>query len=411
MCPGRQRGTMAIQFLVILVPVLLVMMGFAVDLGRIYLIRGELNQAASAMALAAASQLNGTQLATQSADTAAQVTANKYNFGSIVVGDQGTALTSNVSAPAYFATALDALNAYGSTSATSLADGTTARHATVNLSADAPLLFWSLLSLGQSRKTSIAASASAGVSPPLCTACGIEPFAIAALDQNELDNFGFAVNGLYTLGAQCAPGNAAAIPGTLSRIQYGVINRLDVNSAYTEPQQLFRDGAQGLTPSTSSVQSCAVAGTTESLWAAVTGQACAAANPAASLEYAMCGVSTRLSDTAPAVCAGNTDLAQVATGYAQDTDVTYVTDYSAYAGNNRRLMTLPVVDSLATLTILGFRQFLLEPNDAGGTINNPADGDGRIVAMYVGVKAPVKQGRFDGSCAATAGPGKVVLLQ
>ena len=41
---------MSIYFLVIMVPVLLGMMGFAVDLGRLWLIRGELNQAASAMA-------------------------------------------------------------------------------------------------------------------------------------------------------------------------------------------------------------------------------------------------------------------------------------------------------------------------------------------------------------------------
>jgi len=66
---GR-RGALSIQFLVILVPVVLGMMGFAVDLGRIYLVRGELNQAASAMALAAASKLNGTIAATDSATAA-----------------------------------------------------------------------------------------------------------------------------------------------------------------------------------------------------------------------------------------------------------------------------------------------------------------------------------------------------
>jgi hypothetical protein len=42
--------------LVILVPVLFGFMGFAIDLGRMYLIRGELNTAANAMAVA---QRNG----------------------------------------------------------------------------------------------------------------------------------------------------------------------------------------------------------------------------------------------------------------------------------------------------------------------------------------------------------------
>src|SRR3954468_1063676 len=41
------RGSMSLQLLVILVPVLFGLMGFALDLGRLYLIRGELNEAAN----------------------------------------------------------------------------------------------------------------------------------------------------------------------------------------------------------------------------------------------------------------------------------------------------------------------------------------------------------------------------
>ena len=58
-----------------------------------------------------------------------------------------------------------------------------------------------------------------------------------------------------------------------------------------------------------------------------------------------------------------------------------------------------------------FRQFLLEPNDANGTVNNPTDTNGRFIAMYLGVVAPVRQGRFDGGCGISTGPGKVVLHQ
>ena len=72
------------------------------------------------------------------------------------------------------------------------ADGTTARHVQISVTADAPLLFWSLLSAGVSRKTPIAVQALAGVSAPLCTACGIEPFAIAAKDAGDPVNFGLA---------------------------------------------------------------------------------------------------------------------------------------------------------------------------------------------------------------------------
>ena len=56
----RRRGSLSLQLLVVLVPVFFGLMGFALDLGRLYLIRGELNQAASSMALTAAGKLIGT---------------------------------------------------------------------------------------------------------------------------------------------------------------------------------------------------------------------------------------------------------------------------------------------------------------------------------------------------------------
>jgi len=55
---------MSIQMLVLLAPVIFGLMGFAVDLGRLYLIRGELTQTAESMATAAAARLIGTETAT-----------------------------------------------------------------------------------------------------------------------------------------------------------------------------------------------------------------------------------------------------------------------------------------------------------------------------------------------------------
>ena len=49
-----QCGVSAVQILVILVPVLFGLIGFAIDLGMIYVVKGELKTAANAMALAAA---------------------------------------------------------------------------------------------------------------------------------------------------------------------------------------------------------------------------------------------------------------------------------------------------------------------------------------------------------------------
>lgn len=420
---------MSIQFLVIMVPVLLGTMGFAIDLGRLWLVRGELNQAASVMALAAAERLNGTTAATDAATAAANATldsslgdSNKYNFGSIVVGQSTASLNSEVSPPAFFGTLVDALSAFGQVGPASTVDGTAARHVTVSLTAEAPLLFWGLLTVGQSRKTTVAASAVAGISAPLCVACGIEPFVVAAVDTTDNTDFGFVSGTLYTLRYQCngAAGANGAIAGTSGIVPYAIVDRYDLNSTFAEDQQLYRVGAQGLGPSTTSAIACSTVGSTETVWGTAAGapipvRACNVAAPNLSVENALCGVSTRLSDDAPAVCSANTDLSAVAPAYAQDSDTTQITDYTTYAGNNRRLMTLPVVDSLATLSVIGFRQFLLQPNDAAGTVNNPADGAGRFVAQYVGSVAPVRQGRIDPApltaCSITSGPGKAILHQ
>ena len=67
------------------------------------------------------------------------------------------------------------------------------------------------------------------------------------------------------------------------------------------------------------------------------------------------------------------------------------------------------------MTVLGFRQFLLNPV-ADGTYN-PMDPNGRLVALYLGAVAPLPQGWFDTrhapACRSylTTGPGKVVLHQ
>src|SRR5262249_50240836 len=152
-----------------------------------------LNQAASAMALAAASQLIGTASSTDNATAAANQSiddtasrGNKYNFGALPINQSNGNLTSTVNPPGFFSTVADAASGVANK-----ADGTTAHHVLINITADAPLLFWSLLPGGQSRKTPVAAQALAGISAPLCTACGIEPFAVAAPDATDTVNFGF----------------------------------------------------------------------------------------------------------------------------------------------------------------------------------------------------------------------------
>src|SRR5262249_50819687 len=133
-------GSMSLQLLVILVPVVFGLMGFALDFGRLYLIRGELNQAANASALAAAAQLAGTA---SSADTnitnAAQqainpTNGNRYNFGGTVIP------TVSINC---FSTLSDAST--NNQGAVTDCASTPPVFVAASISLPAPLLFWRLL--------------------------------------------------------------------------------------------------------------------------------------------------------------------------------------------------------------------------------------------------------------------------
>src|SRR5579864_8377067 len=140
---AAQRGAAAIHLLVILVPVLFGLIGFAVDLGILYSMKGELKAGASAMALAAAQQLIGTDTATSAAASALQATGNSYYFHGLPIGQTTGAVASTISEPAYYATAADAiasgLSPGGETG------GSAARYVRVTVTGQTQLLFWSFL--------------------------------------------------------------------------------------------------------------------------------------------------------------------------------------------------------------------------------------------------------------------------
>jgi len=406
--------------LVILVPVLFGLIGFAVDLGMLYVAKGELKAAANSMALAAAQRLIGTDAATGAAGTAALLTVenasgfgNKYNFNGRAIGQTTGNTTSIVSDPAFFSTAADAI-ASDATAAGS-AGGSTARHVRMTITGQMPLVFWSFLPIVTDRNITVLASAVAGISAPLCTACGIEPFAVAAIDQSDTTDLGFVIGTKYTFvylcnGAPTPTGLAGAGPS----INYVLLNRLDPNATLfaDENSQAFRDGAGGLPGNPSSAQACFTITNPEVIWTNAAPQRCAANQVASLVTSALCGLDTRFESTTPGVCQGIADVDTMATIFQPDSDVDDHDVYADYTGTGRRIITVPVVDTVTasnSMTVLGFRQFLLVPA-LGGNNLTASDPFGRFVGMYIGSVAPVKQGRFDG-CQQTAGPGKVVLHQ
>jgi len=339
-----------------------------------------------------------------------QADSDTYNFGSVVVGQGNGFLNSASPTLSFYADRADAVSGGGTV------DGTMAQYVSVNLTADAPLTFFGLFSFGASQKTSVAAFAVAGQSAPLCTACDIDVFAPVAISlADPTGNFGFIQGDLYTFYFYCTGfPTPALLANTTASVPYVLINGYNTGSSVLEDQQLFESGAQGLLPSpySSTSLSCVSANQAETLWASAAPGTCAS-GAKTSVEDALCGLSARLTNALATVCANNPDLANVSAQYAVDTDTTFYAagSYTSYMGDNERILTLPVIDGATTLNVQCFLQFLLEPDDSSGDANNPADANGRFIAMYLGNVAPIKQGRFDGGCGLTSGPGKVVLQQ
>ena len=419
-----ERGVTSVQVLVILVPVLFGLIGFAVDLGQLYLIRGELKVAANAMALAAAQQLIGTDQGIANASTAAQIPitdsggfADKYNFGGLLIGQSNGFLNSTAPAPVYYAALQDALSGSNAGSG-----GSASRYAQVVLTADAPLTFWRFLPLATTGKVSVQSQAIAGISAPLCTACNIEPIVVAALNPDDTTDFGFDPTHVtqYTFAYQCtAPPTVAGLAtdqGIVAQVvPYLLIpptNQVDT-SVFDEDSQLFRIGAGGI-PGTnfSTGLSCFSIGSTLTQWADAVPGTCAATAPA-TVGALLCGIDSRFEDpSAYPTCQAISSLPTLGPVYPPDVDLTFVDTYETYQGRGIRVMTAVIVDSLTTLNILGFRQFLIEPSTTAPPYITVSDTNARFLALYIGNPVPVKQGRFDGcQIPITAGPGKVVLHQ
>ena len=429
-----ERGAVSFQVLVILVPVILGFIGFAVDLGRLYMVRSELKVAANAMALTAAQQLIGTSAATGNAAAISLNTVetgsgygNKYDFAGLNINDTGGSFASTVVDPAYYAAAADALSTSGAT-----ADSVTAKYVKLQITGETPLVFWGFLSLAQDRKVNVIAQAVAGISAPLCSACGIDPIAVGALvtDGSDPIDYGFVPGTRYTFAYSCN-GNppVSGLTGAAQVVRYLLLDRNNQSATLfpDEGSQLFRIGTQGLPPANPYDSTlvntnglplgCIQIGASETIWASAAPQACNATSPQASVLNYVCGIAARFDPNVPGACTNIAEVSTISSANPADTDLTDLDDYTAYTGNTRRIITVPIVDALnpGAMTVLAYRQFLLEP-DPGNTTITPQDTNSRFVVLYLGNVMPIKGSvppRPDNtlSCTITSGPGKVVLLQ
>lgn len=415
-----EGGTASFQLVVLLVPVVFGLMGFAVDLGRMYSARNDLKNAANSIAEAAAGQLAGTAVSTENATTAgmyavstANGRGNLYDFGGLPVGESSGNLNSEAPVLNFYDTAASAIGTDGASGGE--AGGTTARHVKVTVRGEAPLVFWRFLALAQEGKLNLIAQAVAGVSSPVCQACGIEPIGVQAISPDDTTDFGFTIGSRYTLGYLCNGGpNPGALANTVQRVPYVLLNKYNETAQILaeENTQLYRIGAMGLPANTDSVFSCVRYNAEELIWTNAAPLNCNQNRVNTQITTFLCGLAARFDNaTVPAACNAVPETDTVLGAAAADTDIADIDDYTSYIGNRRRVITVPIVDtaSTATMIVLGFRQFLLEPNANDVTLN-VADQNGRFAALYLGTVMPVRAGRIDG-CTLAAGPGKVVLHQ
>jgi Flp pilus assembly protein TadG len=428
--PFPQRGVTTVYFLLFSFVIfgLLVM---ATDFGRFYLIQGELQTAADAAALAAASRLNGTVNAQERASD--QITAsfdtttnndNRFNLRMNQIGTSGSDLVTTTQID-YFSTLSDAQTNVngGQTGGVDWSSGFYPKYVRVQITAQSPVIFASLLNRSASRPT-IATSAVAGVSAPICSACGID--GLAVVDQSagaDPVNFGFTPSTFYTLflvRSQRTGGPVAAPPqaGTTTAAPYVVLNHTPSGPADLDVDgSLFEFGAGGLSTSTGLTTPANVAINTSEVAYTVTGSNTTG-------QDVLCGLNVRFAvDPSTNNCAAvdGGQFTALSPLYPADSDVgaaTYAAgaglqDYAMeYDGNLRRILTVAIVDAADSLNVLNFRQFLIEAAPVSATISqglNTTQITGAFRAQYIGALVPVRCGGVGGVCTVTAGIGRAVL--
>jgi len=426
--PLSERGAATIYFVLFLTAIsgLLVM---ATDVGRLYVIQGELQTAADAAALAAATRLVGTANATSLAMD--QLTAsfdaatgndNRFNLRLNQIGAGGSDLLTSRNFD-YFATLLDAQNNAngGQTGSIDWSSGAYPKYVRIQITAESPTLFLPLLNRAAGRRPTVAVSAVAGISGPMCSACGIDGMATVAIDTSDTVNYGFTPGGFYTLfltRSQRPAGvvTPAPLQGTSLSVQYAILNHVPSGPSNLDLEgSLFEIGASGLSSSAGLTPSAYVTiDTTEAGYPDLQGTVG---------QDVLCGLNIRFAVQPQNNCTGiaGGEFMSLAPLFTADTDVgggSYAAgdglqDYaSEYDGNFRRVLTLAVVDGSDSLNVLNFRQFLIEMSPPSATVTqglNTALATGAFRAQYIGASVPLRCGSVGGVCRVSLGVGRVVL--
>jgi len=431
----KQLGAATVYFLLFTL-VAFGLLAFATDFGRLYSIQGDLQAAADAAALSAAARLVG--MADATVEAGDQITAtfdptngndNRFNLRQNAIGSGGSGLVTTQTVD-YFSTVLDALSNTngGQTGGIDWPTGAYPKYVRVQITAQAPVLFLSLFHRESSSLPTVSAKAVAGVSAPVCTACGIE--GLAVVDQSggaDAVNYGFLPGMFYTLyltpNQRNGPLTQAPLADTQSpSVQYVLLNHipngpqdLDLDST------LFEMGAGGISSSpTVTPSGNVVAGTTETAYPSLRGSTSATVG-----QDILCGLNARFG-VEPSLTpnCGTIDSGQFAAlsplfgadrdpGAGTYADAPGLEDFATeYSGSLQRILTVAVIDATDSLNVLNFRQFLIEMSPAGGTLTqglNTTLMTGAFRSQYIGSPVPLRCGIVGGLCGIRSGVGRTVL--
>jgi Flp pilus assembly protein TadG len=327
------------------------MLGLAFDTGRMFILRSELQTFADASALAAASQMDGTQAGIQGANTTATagplgtVKPNGYNFDSTpittVTATYATSFTGTYDSYAHASSA--ATNNYIFVKL--IASGTV------------PLTFLPVLP-GIPTSMTMNVSATAGqMGRSAASSGGLEPFIIDAHAVANTTTFGLIPGTEYTL--KWDNGNITNCAGDVSWSDPAVDKSPSAHG--------FIDLGQG--NGNSDLESVIHYG----------GYPNATSTPPS--VYAGLALQSVPGNRGSSIFS---TLAERAAEDTDDTSTTYAQYLSSGTGNGRRVITVPVDDPStwggtgdnATATVIGFANFLLDPTYSGSS--------GPICATYIG---------------------------
>ena len=345
-----ERGFSAILLSVCLV-VMMGMLGLAIDAGRMFICKDELQAFVDASALAAVSRLDGSQAGVTAANnlaTAGPLGATKpngYNFGTSTVSTVTNTYSTTFAGATYdsYATAsTPATNHY--------------RFIRVTASANVPLNFLPVLP-GISSLMSLTATATAGENPSTSLAGNMLPFAPDAHNQADHMNFGLTPGTQYTLkwgngNTTTCTGDAGFTPPGSPPSEHGFVDIGEGNSNNNVRTAIEWGGYPNANSNPSSVG-------TGNLIDGVPGNR-----------------GTSIFDALAARAAQDTN----------DTSTTYMDYMDSGTGNGRRIVTVAIAGTWsgngnnASTPVLGFANFLLNTTYSGTS--------GPICATYIGPGDP-----------------------